>query len=73
MTKEKLVWHGVVIGWSLDSAFHSLFQDFVGQEGYINLVRNHWISGWYTVPGALLLLAMGILAWVGVVVAPEGK
>jgi len=50
-----------------------IFQDFVGQEGYINLIRNHWISGWYTVPGALLLLAMGILAWVGVVVAPEGK
>lgn len=33
----------------------SLIQDFYGLEGYISHLREHWTSGWYTVPLALIV------------------
>lgn len=32
----------------------SLIQDFYGLEGYVEHLRAHWISGWYTVPIAVV-------------------
>ena len=38
------------------TAFQSLYQDFKGQAGMQEVVQNHWISGWWTVPLALICL-----------------
>lgn len=37
-----------------------LFQDFMGREGYSEWVLNHWVTPWFTVPLALLSLAIGV-------------
>lgn len=40
----------------------SLVQDALGREGYIAVVRAHWISGWITVPIALVGLTLALAA-----------
>jgi hypothetical protein len=39
----------------------SLLQDLMGLERYVQLVRDHWISPWVTVPLALSLWLCGVL------------
>ena len=45
-------------------AVYSLFQDFKGQEGYIELARTTWLTAWVTVPIALLMLLWGVLGYI---------
>ena len=47
-------WAGV-IGYA---SVISLIQDFIGQEAYIKMAREHWVSGWITVPIATLGLCV---------------
>lgn len=35
-------------------AILSLIQDFIGKEVYIQLVKDHWVSGWIGVPLCIL-------------------
>jgi hypothetical protein len=45
-------------------ALVSLFQDYCGKEGYIEVVRNHWMSAYITVPLALAALLLSFwLLW----------
>jgi hypothetical protein len=44
----------------------SLAQDAIGQQAYINLITVSWVSGWWTVPLALVaLFIMAGLLFVG--------
>ena len=35
----------------------SLVQDYIGQEAYIQLARDHWVAWYYSVPIALSMIA----------------
>lgn len=61
MTKKEMVKSSVLAGVGILISFESLFQDFLGQEGYMRLVRDHWVSWVYSVPLALILLFVSIL------------
>ncbi len=42
----------------------SLHQDLLGKEQYLKMAETSWISGWYTVPIAgIMLLISTILIW----------
>ena len=41
----------------------TIVQDYMGQEAYLNYVRNHWSSAWVALP--LELLAFAALAFCG--------
>jgi len=45
MTRREIVKSSAWAGILLTSSIGSLFQDFMGQEGYMRLVREHWILG----------------------------
>lgn len=34
----------------------SLFQDYLGQDLYMQMVQDHWAPAWFSVPFALILL-----------------
>jgi hypothetical protein len=51
-------WCGVL---SMAAAM-SLFQDIVGQEGCIELIKNMWMTPWISVPIAIVMLLWGLLA-----------
>lgn len=38
----------------------SLYQDFLGKDGYIQKVNESWVSGSITIPLAICLIALGI-------------
>ena len=42
----------------------SLWQDGLGQERYLEVVRSRWTTGWVTVPLALALLAFVVASLV---------
>lgn len=49
-----------IAGCLMDSAFRSLIQDIHGKESYIRMIDASWISAWYTVPIALMVLAIAV-------------
>jgi len=60
-TYKKLVGLSFLCGLVCMGAAHSLIQDWYGLEAYIQHCREGWISGWYTVPIAIAILAVGIV------------
>lgn len=57
---SKAYWAGALVC----GAGISLVQDALGKDGYVALIQAAWISGWITVPGALLVLVLaGWLYW----------
>lgn len=52
----KAFWAGALI----DAACRSLYQDAIGKEAFLRVVDANWISGWYTVPLALVFLCVGV-------------
>ena len=46
-------------GWAFCIAFISIAQDLIGQESYIYLIQNYWISAWISIPIMLVIM----LAW----------
>jgi hypothetical protein len=57
---------GLIYGMGATFIVQSIVQDIVGQQAYINLVTVSWVSGWYTVPLALIaLFIMAGLLFVG--------
>ena len=48
-------------GWIAESAIKSLFQDMQGKEDYLKMIEYGWLSAWYTVPLALVLLLYGFI------------
>jgi hypothetical protein len=53
---------GVLIGVWITTGFFSLFQDALGKERYIEVIRQYWVTGYISVPVALALLVLcGIL------------
>ncbi len=52
---------GIMLGIST----FSLFQDIMGKEAYIEYLHNHWVSGWVTVPLALICFVYAL--WVGLI------
>jgi len=40
--------------------FSSLYQDILGKEAYLKMVDAGWLSGYYTVPLALLCILAGL-------------
>lgn len=65
MTRREIVKSSAWAGILLTSSIGSLFQDFMGQEGYMRLVREHWIPWVYSVPIALLGVLFAALALIG--------
>lgn len=51
---------GLAVGSGITVAVMSLFQDVLGQERYIDLIRHQWVTGYFSVPIALLLLVGSI-------------
>ncbi len=43
-------------------ACRSLIQDFYGMEQWLAIERAGWVSGWYTVPVALVMLAFVVVS-----------
>lgn len=57
---------GLIYGMGATFVVQSIVQDIVGQTSYVALVNASWVSGWYTVPFAIIaLLAMAGLLFVG--------
>lgn len=52
----KKFWAGVLT----HMATISLYQDFHGKQGYIDLIRKNWIDASITVPFALILIVIAI-------------
>ena len=50
-----------VAGFLTCSAITSLQQDILGMEGTVRMVVNHWITGWITVPLAILALIAAVI------------
>lgn len=57
---ERGLWIGFKCGVLSTLASLSLWQDFLGQERYTEIVRNHWVSAWFTIPLALAMWALAI-------------
>lgn len=53
-----VLWGGFFIGSTFILACWGLFQDFMGKEGYIEHVREHWVSSSISVP----IFIVGLLA-----------
>jgi hypothetical protein len=51
-------WRGFLVA----IAGMSLYQDFFGLEGYINLLRDHWIPAARSVPVAIVALIVCALS-----------
>lgn len=58
MSKRTGFWAGFVMALAL----HSLYQDALGRDRYIESVRVGWVSAWVSVPLALLALLLSV-AW----------
>lgn len=57
---------GLIYGMCATFLVQSLVQDIVGQASYVALVNASWVSGWWTVPFAIIsLLGMAGLLFVG--------
>jgi len=57
---------GFIYGTCATFLIQSLVQDSFGQTAYIALVNASWVSGWYSVPFAIIaLLTMAGLLFVG--------
>ena len=67
--KRKGFWAGAF----MLSAFHSLFQDWLGLEGYVEFAQRCWVSGAFTVPLALALLGISIALLTHVVTKPKDE
>ena len=39
----------------------SIIQDLYGKEAYIEHIKNHWVSGLYTLPLAIIIAIITIL------------
>jgi hypothetical protein len=61
MTKADAFWLGVMgMG-----GFEGLMQDVRGQDGMIELVQHHWVSGWISGPfevAMVLVAALGLFS-----------
>ena len=55
---------GFLAGILAGSAIRSLQQDMVGMENYVVIARAGWVSAWYTVPLALVMLGLAIFLMV---------
>lgn len=53
MKRSTILINGLFCGGLSAAATHSLIQDYLGLEGTIQSIRDHWISATYTVPLAL--------------------
>ena len=57
---------GLIYGMCVTFLVQSLVQDIVGQTSYVALVNASWVSGWWTVPFAIVaLLGMAGLLFIG--------
>lgn len=45
-------WNGMIV----TLAVQSLCQDYLGVEEYVRRVQENWISGWITVPVAIIAM-----------------
>ena len=58
MTKTKAMWEGYFLGISTALLSHLLLQDYLGQDGYVDLAKNSWVDlPWW--PWALFLILAG--------------
>jgi hypothetical protein len=42
----------------------SLYQDFLGKEGYIDLIKSNWVPSYISVPIALILLVYSMYVYI---------
>lgn len=49
-------------GGAFTLALYSLFQDYLGKQGYLEYVENYWMDSKVTVPLALIGLALIFLS-----------
>jgi hypothetical protein len=57
---------GLIYGICASFLVQSIVQDVVGQASYVAMVNASWVSGWFTLPFAIMaLLAMAGLLFVG--------
>jgi hypothetical protein len=52
----------VAAGFGIAACLYSLFQDTLGLEGYVAHCRAHWVSGTYSIPIAVVCLAINVWA-----------
>lgn len=52
-----------IAGFLACSAIRSIEQDIVGKEAYIQLINYAWVSAWYTVPLAVLMLVVAFILY----------
>lgn len=58
MKRTDMFWAGFV----MYPCLSSLHQDALGKDAYVRLVSDAWISGWWTVP--IALVALSACAWI---------
>lgn len=64
--KKSNLWAAFFAGSAFVMALYSLFQDYLGREGYITYVLEHWTPGWYSVPLSVIILVLSVLNFVHV-------
>lgn len=64
-TPRNRVRDGLIAGFLLCSALRSLYEDWIGQTGMEQAIREHWVTGWITVPLALLWLLTAASLYAG--------
>lgn len=62
MTQKKKDYLNRISGALSIIAILSLWQDYLGQEAFIQMARDHWVDAAYSVPLALFLLLVSIAA-----------
>lgn len=60
MKPFKPLWKGFWAGACMTAAIVSLVADYYGKEGYIELIRERWVSGTYSVPLAIAAFTVAL-------------
>lgn len=64
MIQRRFTRYGVMLGIVFSSSVHGILQDALGLEGYIQFVRNHWVTmhwGFWFVISCAVFIGCNIL------------
>lgn len=60
MRKDNTFGKGFLVGVLIISSGLSLAQDWAGQDNFLKYAQEHWVSGWFTIPLAILSIIFAL-------------
>lgn len=64
--KNRKIEISFICGFVTALSLFSLYQDYLGLEGSIKCLTEHWVSGYVTVPLALITLTLSLFYYFGI-------